>query len=296
MIPRVFATICLFVLSALPVRADGPEEMVTWIYSTFAGVGAEDAKGTAYLARPDQRANYFSDRMVAFLEANESYLAQNLPGCISYPMEAAGPDYDPAEMLRTLTLDSIYQANRQIVTASFYSGGVLSRVKFHFTDVDGIWKIDDVAAGNRRISFINCQTRGTEAAPSPGQKKKKAPAEVAPYGGDAVAYCYLTSGEQFVLDVAADGSADLWLKSAQPTGHKCEVKGPAKWAGTGWLFEQSVASGACRLEILITAQSGLRFVDEDFNCKPTFCGPSAKLDGLNFERDSQINCTYLRME
>lgn len=294
MIPRIFATIGLFLLSALPVRADGPEEIVTWIYTTFAGIGAEDAKGTGYLSRPDQRETYFSERMVAFIAANESYLAQNLPGCISYPMEAADPDYDAAEMLRTLTLDSIYQANRQIVRASFYSGGTVRRVQFFFTDVGGVWKIDDIRSGTRQLSLINCQTRGEEDSEPP--KDAETAAAPAPYTGDAVGYCYQSGGDRMSLDVAADGSALLWLKSAQPTGHKCEVKGPAKWTGQGWVFEQDVASGACRLEILITAQSGMRFVDADFACKPTFCGPSARLDGLTFPRDSQINCTYLRTD
>lgn len=277
-------------LLAAPLRAAGPEDTVRWIYDSLAGPGA-GPKGLAYLAAPDRRAQYFTARLTAWFEVDDTYRAENLPGCWPHMFDLPTAGADPAEIARTLTLSSTYAPDGQTVTASFSSGGKVARISYAFRAEDGFLRIDDITGPDWQVSRIACAPWGsTEALEDNGSSRPES-GSVPAYNGDAARYCYLAGGDRLRLEVEKDGSARLDLVSRQPTGQNCEARGAAQWTGQGWVLTPPQDAGDCRLEILLTPDRGLRLRDRDFTCKPWLCGPRAVLDGLVFGRGDQVNCT-----
>lgn len=279
-------------LAALPARAGYPEDTVAWIYASLTGLGTE--KGLAYLSAPARRADYFSRRIVEFYEADESYTSQGQMGCIDFGLEVSGQDFNAAEIDRTLTISSEDRPGRRIVTASFSNFGEIVRIAYTFIEQDGFWRIDNIAGPGWRLSDMACEARGVAEAQRREQATKKGDKPAGPaYTAGAADYCYRTPGDVLRMSVADDGTAAFQLESVQPTGHKCAAEGNAAWTGDGWLYARRLAGGDCRMEILVTAEQGLRLTDGDASCKASLCGPSAKLDGLTFPRASQMDCAYL---
>lgn len=290
---RAILAILLLILTAAPLRAQsGPEDMVRWIYGSLTGLGSE--KGLAYLAAPERRAQYFSSRMVLFYDSEDSYTAVGQMGCLDFGLEVSGQDYNAAEIAQTLTISAQDKGTRKIVTASFSNFGKVTRINYHFVDQGGYWRIDDISGPGWRVSDMACEARGVTEAERKEKAKKKGDAVAGPaYTAGAAEYCYRRGIDTLRMNVGADGMAEFQLHSVQPSGHKCEAEGRAAWTGDGWLYAERLAGGDCRMEILITADQGLRFTDDDRSCKASLCGPSAVLDGLQYPRSSQVDCAYL---
>ncbi len=286
--------VLLFALGlALPVWAD-PEETVQWIYDSLAGLGPDEYKGLAYLSSPELRSQYFTDSLVAFFEAEDSYRSAGLPGCVAFTFDKPGPVFDAATAQRTLTLSSTYWPDRQDVTASFSNGGEIVRLTYKFLARDDVFKIDDIAGPGWRASRFVCTPRGAAQSDSGSDRSDDGGADPVAYTGGAAQYCYSGQGNALRLDVGEDGRAAFFLKSVQSTGHSCKASGEARWTGEGWRYDAMLESGHCVLEFLVTAGQGLRLADPGFECKPSLCGQRATLDGLVFARSEQIDCAYFR--
>ena len=290
---RFLVALMLALSLAAPARAQGgAEDMVRWIYASLTGLGSE--KGLAYLAAPERRAQYFSPRMVAFYEAEDSYAAAGQMGCIDFGLEVGAQDFDATEIDRTLTVTSEDRRGRRIVTASFSNFGQLTRVAYQFSDQGGFWVIDDIIGEGWRVSDLACEARGVAEAERREKAKKKGEGVKGPaYTAGAAEYCYRDGLNTLRMSVGEDGVAAVRLESVGPTGHKCVAGGDAAWTGDGWLYAGRVLGNDCRLEILVTADQGLLVGDADASCKAAMCGPSAVLDGLTFPRATQIDCAYM---
>ena len=288
----ILALICMTLGILAPgQRADaaGPEETVTWIYSSLPSLAAPEDKGLAYFRAPERRGDYFSRRMVAFLDANDSYRGDMMTACIDFALDIPGQDFDAAEIARTLTVTSTGDDARRAVTASFRNFGALVRMTYVFVVEDGFWRIDDIESPEWRLSDIPCTARGTAEA----ERIADAGDGGVAYTGGEAAYCYRTAGDQLSLRVTDSGSAQFAFESVQANGHICSGEGEARWTGAGWVHEATLDGGFCRIEFLVTAEQGLRLTDRDWTCKPTLCGARAVIDGLTFPRASQVDCAML---
>jgi hypothetical protein len=262
----------LALAAAPPARAQTPEDLVRWIYTSLTLPGPAEVKGLAYLSAPAQRRQFLSRRLADFHDANDSYGTDLMTACVDFAFDIPGQDFDAAEIARTLSVTSGGDPARPSVTARFTSFGQPAEITYDFISEDGTLRIDDIAGPGWRVSQIPCVPKsGSPASPaSPG-------------------YCYRTDETTLRLDVAGDGQAIFALDSWQAAGHHCGAGGPARPTESGWLFE----ADACRIEILVTPESGLRLTDRDWVCKETMCGARAVIDGLSFPRASQIDCALM---
>jgi hypothetical protein len=260
---------------ALPARAQTPEDLVRWIYTSLTLPGPAEAKGLAFLSAPAQRRQFLSRRLADFHDANDSYGTDLMTACVDFGFAIPGQDFDEAEIARTLSVTSTGDPARPTVTARFTNFGQPAAIAYDFIPEDGALRIDDIAGPGWRVSLIPCAPKGGPVA---------APAVTASTG-----YCYRVDETILRLDVAGDGQAVFALESWQANGHSCGAAGAARPIEGGWVHE----TGACRIEILVTPESGLRLTDRDWICKETMCGARAVIDGLAFPRASQVDCALM---
>lgn len=291
---RAFWAIWSVIIAAVlvgPVRAEGPEDTVSWIYTSLAALGPADTKGLTYLSAPANRSQYLSQRMVAFYDANDTYSEFQMLACVDYAFDVPGNDFNANEIAQSLTVTSTGDNQARSVTASFRNFGALYRVTYDFIAEEGYWKIDDITGPGYRVSQIDCKAKTALEAEIAQSAEKES--QGAAYPGEAARYCYMTGGDTLQLDVAADGRAQFDVESVQGNGHFCMARGEARWTGVGWVYEETLDGGPCRLEFLITATQGVRLTDADWSCKPSLCGARAALDGLTFDRASQVDCVQM---
>ena len=108
------------------------------------------------MSSPAQRKNYFTDRMVSFYDANDSYGDDLAQACVDFGFAIPGQDYDAAEIMRSLRLSSQRGNDSTRVTAEFTNFGVPARVVYDFVPEAGYWKIDDITGQGFRVSQIPC--------------------------------------------------------------------------------------------------------------------------------------------
>ncbi|MFV0512728.1 MAG: hypothetical protein ACK5MY_03685 [Jhaorihella sp.] len=262
---------------ARPGLGQTPEEIVRWIYLSRAGAGAHGAQGLEYLSDPARRAQFFTQRMVAFLAANDSHGGDIATACLDFAPDIPGNDFDAGEIARTLVLSHAGGAGNQSVTATFTSFGQPARITYDFVAEDGFMRIDDIAGPGYRLSRIPCTARQA-AAPVPTGSGE---------------FCYDTGNSELRLRPAPDGSAAFTLESWQGGGHSCGAEGRARSIAGGWLWEESRYGRPCRLQIALTPDRGIRLGDPGHDCKMMFCGQRAVLDGLAFPPASQVDCASL---
>lgn len=272
------AAVLLTLATLGPARAQGPEDTVRWIYSSRLQPGPD--QGLAYLSAPQRRAEYFSRRMVAFYQANDSYGDDLMMACVDFSFDIPGQDFDAQEIMRTLAITSSGDAARHSVTASFSVFGKPAQITYDFIAEDGFWRIDDIAGPGFRVSQIPCQPKSGAGA---GTRK----------GGGGTGYCFQNRHSTLRLDVAGDGRAVFALESVQGGGHVCGAGGPAHPVQGGWVYEERFDGTLCRIELLVTPDGGMRLTDKDWACKPMLCGHRAVLDGLEFPLNTQVNCASL---
>ncbi len=263
----------LALVAALPARAQTPEDLVRWIYASLSAPGPAQAKGLAHISAPAQRRQFLSRRLADFYDANDSYGTDLMTACVDFAFDIPGNDFDEHEIARTLTVTTTGDPARPSVTARFTNFGQPAEFTYDFIPEDGAMRIDDIAGPGWRVSQIPCVPKGGSS----------------PAATRGTGYCYRSGDNTLRLDVAGDGRALFELDSWQVAGHNCGAGGVAQPIEGGWLFED----GPCRIEILVTPESGLRLTDHDWICKQTMCGARAVIDGLAFPRASQVDCALM---
>ena len=253
--------------------AQSPEDIVRWLYTSLEQPGRAEIKGLNYLTAPEQRSQFLSQRLIAFYEANESHADDLASACVDFAFDIPGQDFDAAEIARSLTLDTTVASDRQSVTARFTNFGVPAAVTYDFVAEGGFWRMDDIAGDGFRVSQIPCESAAATAQAAPAKQ-----------------YCFQSDTGSLRLDVDTDGIAAFNFESWQANGHVCGGSGAAKPTDTGWVFEDTLSGGPCRMEFLVTPKGGIRLTDKDWACKPTLCGARAVIDGLTFPPEELVAC------
>lgn len=267
---QILAAIALVCTSALAAAAQGPEDIVRWVYTSLTSAVPASQQGLDYLSAPAQRADFFSRRMAAFYEANDSYGDDLGQACVDFSFAIPGNDYDAAEIANSLRLATQTAPGRITIVANFSTFGTLAQVAYEFIQEDGFWKIDDIAGQGFRVSQIPCTSKTASAAPV-----------------QATAYCYARGYDTLRLERAGSGVAQIEISSWQANGHSCSARMAGQEVVGGWDFP---GTGGCRLQLRVTAEGGVQMADPDWLCKASMCGQRAVLDGLSFPRSSQIDC------
>lgn len=262
-------------LNGSAARAQSAEDIVRWIYSSQLQAGWSEAKGLRYLKAPAQRGQFFSRRLVAFFEVNDTY-GGGPNACLGFNPDIPGNDFDEYEINRTLSLTSAQNGDAKTVTARFTTFGRPTSVAYDFVVEDGFLRIDDMAGPGWRLSLIPCEPR---------QVQQQGNRSVS-----ASAYCYVNGSDTMKLTLDGGGRGGVDFESWQTNGHSCSVRGPVQPISGGWLFRDANAAPECRLEILKQPDGGLTLADRDWGCKRYFCGARAVMDGVRFPRSSQIDC------
>lgn len=273
---RLFGLIGLWLLAAPMARADGPEDVVKWIYTSLAHAAPAEQKGFAYISSRAQRVQFFSQRMVDWLDANDTYGGDLASACIDFALDIPGQDFAENEIIRTLTTEATGDAQTQRVVARFTNFLIPAEITYDFIVEDGLWRIDDMAGPGWRVSQIPCAPKGTQVAEpveAPGQ-----------------AYCYDTGTDNLRIETDSEGNGSFRLESYQANGHGCFAEGPITSIPGGWVYEAELDGGPCRIELRVTPEQGIRLSDPDWACKPSLCGQRAYIDELTLPRESQVHC------
>lgn len=272
---RIVFSLYILVVSTTFAAAQTPEETIRWIYSSLASGAPAAQTGLDFLSAPAQRDAYFSDRMVTFYRANESYGAAFPDACIDFGFAIPGQDYNGAEILRSLQVSRQETARGLTVFADFVTFGQPARISYDFIAEDGFWKIDDISGANFRVSQIPCTPKADPPAPS----------AQSPAG----AFCYQNGADSLRLGLNGT-TATLEFISWQANGHSCSGDMTGFAVEGGWMFQ---GFGACFLHLRRDANGGLDLIDRDWACKQTMCGQRAVIDGMHFPRASQVDCAAL---
>ncbi|MEX0280770.1 MAG: DUF3828 domain-containing protein [Arenibacterium sp.] len=274
--------LCSFLISlfaAASARADTPEELVKWIYTSLQHAVPAEQKSLDYLMSPAQRIQFFSERMITLFNNNDTY-GNDLPACIDFAIAIPGQDFDRNEVVQTLQTVAAGDDERQRVVARFTNFTAPAEITYDFIIENGRWVIDDISGSGTRLSAINCPPKSSEP--------------VQPAAPQTTSYCYQDNSKSLRLDVAADGSATFQFDSFQANGHTCGGQGRAARTPAGWVYEEVLNGRACKIEFTVTQEQGIRLSDPDWACKPTLCGQRAVIDGMTFERNSQVICSMMR--
>ena len=271
----IYAFGLLFVFAA-PSEAQSPEDMIRWVYTSLTSNAPASQTGLEYMSSPAQRSNYFTRRMVAFYEANDSYGDDLAQACVDFGFSIPGQDYDATEIVRTLRVSSQPRSASNTVTADFTTFGQPARVVYELVPEDGYWKIDDIAGQGFRVSQIPCSAKPAASQAQPKQ---------------ANAYCFQRGDDVLRLDASDDGSARLEFLSWQANGHTCSGRLAGQRDAEGWRFPD--AQG-CLLQLRIAADGGVELKDVDWACKPFMCGQRAVVDGVSFPHSSRVDCAEWR--
>ncbi len=267
---RVLAAFSLLLASVGSAAAQGPEDIIRWVYTSLSGAGPASQQGLDYLSAPAQRGSFFTRRMVAFYDANDSFGDDLARACIDFGFAIPGQDYDAAEIVQTLQLSLQPAPGRINVVARFSNFGAPAQVIYEFAQEEGYWKIDDIVGQGFRVSQIPCAPKAASAAPA-----------------QVTAFCYKTGNDTLRLDTAPGAPVQVQISSWQANGHSCSARMAGQQVAGGWDFP---GANGCRLQIRLTQDRGLRLADPDWLCKARMCGQRAVLDGLSFPRSSQFDC------
>ncbi|MEX0340676.1 MAG: hypothetical protein AB3N11_16750 [Arenibacterium sp.] len=277
--------ICSFlfaVFAASPLRADTPEELVKWIYTSLQHAVPAEQKSLDYLMSPAQRIQFFSERMITLFNNNDSYGDDLAAACIDFGIAIPGQDFDRNEIAQTIQTVAAGDEESQRVVARFTNFSIPAEITYDFIIENGRWVIDDIDGAGVRLSAINCPHKSAATAPAP------APAP------QITSYCYQDDFQSLRLDVAADGNATFRFDSIQSNGHGCGGQGRAARVPAGWVYEEELNGRACKIEFTVTQDQGIRLSDPEWACKPTLCGQRAVIDGITYPRESQVICSMMR--
>jgi hypothetical protein len=269
---RSILILALVIAWATPGLAQTPEDVVRWIYASLVSDRPWNQQGVSFLRAPSQRGHFFTPRLVTLFEADDSYGDDMAQQCLPFDFAIPGNDFDAAEIVRTLQLNTRTIPGQISVTASFTTFGQPAQVVYDFAQVDGVWKIDDVAGAGFRLSEIDCQPKGSAALAG---------------SEPANSYCYARGDDALKVELLPANRARIEISSWQGGGHSCGGRMEGHQVVDGWHFP---GEQGCFLRLRLGDEGSLNIIDPDWACKRTMCGQRAVLDGMQFPRDSQVAC------
>jgi hypothetical protein len=138
---------CLCLVGAVPALAGAPSDAVRYFYRN---IGSE--------TEPDNR-DRFTGAAAAALDANEQAAAGGGEACIDFILALDSQDIDEGAIDSSLLLTEAVNGLAATVTADFTLFRQPHRVEWTLQDVDGVWKVADVASptGNWRLSGLKCR-------------------------------------------------------------------------------------------------------------------------------------------
>jgi hypothetical protein len=134
-------------LFAGPAFAGAPADAVRYFYSN---IGSE--------TEPDNR-DRFTGLARAALDANEEAANSGGAACIDFILALDSQDLDQNEIGSSLALNETVNGPTADVIASFTLFRQPHEVEWSLQQVDGVWKVADVASrtGNWRLSGLRCR-------------------------------------------------------------------------------------------------------------------------------------------
>lgn len=267
----LFTLVAILALSTAG-NAQTPEDMIRWVYMSLSTPGSADQKGLWYMQSQEQRSNYFTRRMVAFYDANDTYGNNLAEACVDFGFSIPGQDYDEAEIARTLSVATAGDTDRQIITASFSTFNIPTQVTYEFVPEDGFWKIDDIAGQGFRVSEIPCSPKAASQTSTAAE----------------AAYCFRNDLDMLRLDLLPNGAARVEFSSVQSNGHSCSGVLSGQQDAAGWSFP---AEQGCLLQLRVATDGGIDVFDPDYACKFMMCGQRAVLEGLRFPHSDRVDCS-----
>jgi hypothetical protein len=136
----------LLVLSG-PAFAGPPADAVRYFYRN---IGSE--------TEPDNRGR-FTGAAEAALDINEQAASAGGGSCIDFILALDSQDLDQSEIDASLNLTEAVSGPTALVTADFTLFRQPHRVEWSLQQVDGVWKVADIAsqAGGWRLSTLKCR-------------------------------------------------------------------------------------------------------------------------------------------
>jgi hypothetical protein len=130
-----------------PAFAGAPADAVRYFY---ANIGSE--------TEPDNR-DRFTGLARAALDANEQASNGGGAACIDFILALDSQDLDQNEIGSSLALNETVNGPTADVVASFTLFRQPHRVEWSLQEVDGVWKVSDIASqsGGWRLSGLKCR-------------------------------------------------------------------------------------------------------------------------------------------
>jgi hypothetical protein len=130
-----------------PAFAGAPADAVRYFY---ANIGSE--------TEPDNR-DRFTGLARAALDANEQAANGGGAACIDFILALDSQDLDQNEINSSLALNETVNGPAAEVTASFTLFRQPHEVEWSLQQVDGVWKVADIASrtGNWRLDGLRCR-------------------------------------------------------------------------------------------------------------------------------------------
>ena len=135
----LFWSFLVAVVAATPLRADTPEELVKWIYTSLSHAAPAEQKSLEYLMSPAQRIQFFSERMITLFDNNDSYGDDPAAACIDFGIAIPGQDFDRNEIAQTLQTAAAGDDERQRVVARFTNFSAPAEITYDFIIEGGRW-------------------------------------------------------------------------------------------------------------------------------------------------------------
>lgn len=144
---RLVAAASILLAAAPATLAASPSEVVAEIYGN---VGMEST--------PQMR-HFFTDPARTKFEQHEAAFDRGDYGCIDFSVVVDGQDYDDEELERTLAFEETVSGADAQVDARFSLFDEPRRVVWTLRDVEGEWKVADVASPDTgwRLSEFDCE-------------------------------------------------------------------------------------------------------------------------------------------
>ena len=139
---RSILILALVIAWATPGLAQTPEDVVRWIYASLVSDRPWNQQGVSFLRAPSQRGHFFTPRLVTLFEADDSYGDDMAQQCLPFDFAIPGNDFDAAEIVRTLQLNTRTIPGQISVTASFTTFGQPAQVVYDFAQVDQFVELD----------------------------------------------------------------------------------------------------------------------------------------------------------
>src|SRR6185312_4627097 len=131
---KYLLAVCLCLMGTVSALAGAPSDAVRYFYRN---VGSE--------TEPDNR-DRFTGAALAALDANERAASAGGAACIDFIPALDAQDLDQDEIDSSLNLTEVLNGPTASVTADFTLFRQPHRVEWSLQQVDGVWKVADIAS------------------------------------------------------------------------------------------------------------------------------------------------------